>query len=111
MDDLPKHPGAILRETILPRFGLNNAELARHLGVSKPTFNALVDTKAREDRSGKPPTLSTDLAMRLEAATGYSAEKLLVAQVRYDLALANDQRRQYAETISRLGIGLKKVKR
>ncbi len=52
----PIHPGAVLREDILPGLGLTQAQLADRLGVSRQTVNE-VSTEKR--------SMSIDLACRL----------------------------------------------
>ncbi|HEX5733376.1 MAG TPA: HigA family addiction module antitoxin [Blastocatellia bacterium] len=52
----PTHPGAILREDILPDAGLSQTELADMLGVSRRTVNEIVNEH-------RPVT--TDMALRL----------------------------------------------
>ncbi len=34
----PPHPGATLREDVLPALGLSVTEAARHLGVTRPAL-------------------------------------------------------------------------
>ena len=52
----PTHPGEILREDVLPAAGLNQAQLAKYLGVSRRTISEIVLEK-------RPVT--TDMAHRL----------------------------------------------
>ena len=52
----PTHPGAILREDILPELELDQTKLAARLGVSRRAVNEIV----QERRS-----VSTDMAHRL----------------------------------------------
>ncbi|HET9530317.1 MAG TPA: HigA family addiction module antitoxin [Blastocatellia bacterium] len=52
----PTHPGAILREDILPEVKLSQTELANRLGVSRRTVNEIVNER-------RPVT--TDMALRL----------------------------------------------
>jgi addiction module HigA family antidote len=52
----PTHPGAILREDILPVVGLSQTGLANILGVSRRTINEIVNER-------RPVT--TDMALRL----------------------------------------------
>ncbi len=52
----PTHPGAILREDVLPALGITQGELAKRLGVSRLTVSELL----REKRAVSP-----DMALRL----------------------------------------------
>ena len=53
----PTHPGAILREDVLPALGITQAKLAELLGVSRLTVSQILN----EHRA-----LTADMAMRLE---------------------------------------------
>ena len=52
----PTHPGALLRDEILPRLEMNQGELADRLGVTRQTVNEIV----KEKRS-----VTMDMAYRL----------------------------------------------
>ena len=52
----PTHPGAVLREDILPHVGISQGRLAERLGVTRQTVNALVTEKR---------SISMDMAYRL----------------------------------------------
>jgi antitoxin HigA-1 len=39
----PTHPGAVLREDVLPEPGMTQAEFARRLGASRLTVNELLN--------------------------------------------------------------------
>ena len=52
----PTHPGAILREDILPELGISQTELAQRLGVSRRTISQIL----HEHRPVTP-----DMAIRL----------------------------------------------
>ncbi|HBO9749928.1 HigA family addiction module antitoxin [Pseudomonas aeruginosa] len=84
----PAHPGALLREDVLPalksehRIGIN--ELARRLGYSRPHFSTVVHEKS---------PITADLALRLERAGIGSARHWLAMQSAYDLWQA-EQREQ-----------------
>ena len=41
----PTHPGAVLREDVLPELGITQATLANHLGVSRLTVSDLLHVK------------------------------------------------------------------
>jgi len=77
----PPHPGATIREDILPDLGLSDTEAAQQLGVSRVTLSRLIN-----EQSG----ISADMARRLEAwlggpEHGPSAESWLQMQLDYDL--------------------------
>ncbi len=64
----PTHPGAIIRENVLPALGMTQTEFAKRLTVSRLTVSELV----REKRC-----LSADLAIRLGKLTGTTPESWL----------------------------------
>ncbi len=72
----PTHPGAILREDVLPHLGLTVSTFARSLGISRQTLHAVLS-----ERSG----VSAEMALRLEATLGNGADLWLDMQSRYDL--------------------------
>jgi len=78
----PAHPGEVLRE-YLPE-DLAVTEAARRLGVTRQTLSALLNGRAG---------VSAEMALRLEAALGTSAEMWLEMQAGYDLWLARQQSR------------------
>ena len=72
----PTHPGALLREDILPATGLTQTELAAMLGVSRRTVSEIVN----ERRS-----VTTDVAHRLARTFDTSPEFWLRLQQSVDL--------------------------
>ena len=73
----PPHPGGILLDTVLrPDGGLTVTEFARCLGVSRVALSRVVNGRA---------AVSAELAIRLAAALGGSAESWLRMQAAYDL--------------------------
>ena len=72
----PTHPGAILREDVLPHLGLTVSTFARSLGISRQTLHAVLS-----ERSG----VSAEMAVRLGACLGNGANLWLDMQSRYDL--------------------------
>ena len=81
-DRRPTHPGALLREDVLPGLDITQGKLAELLGVSRLTVSQLL----HEHRA-----LSPDMAMRLEKLTGTSAESWLRMQEAVDLWEARQQ--------------------
>ncbi len=81
----PPHPGEILADTVLREDGgLTVSEFARRLGVSRVALSRVVNGRA---------AVSAELAIRLAAALGGSAESWLNMQVAYDLWHAAKRRR------------------
>jgi addiction module HigA family antidote len=78
----PTHPGAILREDILPALRMSQGEFAQRLGVSRVTVNTLL--QERRD-------LSVELAARIARLLGHTPESWLRMQEALDLwRLAQD---------------------
>ncbi len=88
----PKHPGAILREDVLPELGVTQGRFAELIGVSRLTVSQVL----HEHRA-----LSPDMAMRLEKLLGTSAESWLRMQEAVDLWEARQQPERFA-SIKRL---------
>jgi antitoxin HigA-1 len=81
----PPHPGEVLQDTVLGEdSGLSITEFAKRLGVSRLALSRLVNGRA---------SVSAELAIRLAAALGGSAESWLRMQVSYDLWVAEKKRR------------------
>ena len=72
----PTHPGAILREDILPSLGISQAALAEYLGVSRLTVSEILLEKR---------AVSAEMAMRISKAIGGSPESWLLMQSAVDL--------------------------
>ncbi len=75
----PVHPGEILGEDVLPRFGLNVTEAAVRLSVARPGFNNVLNGKR---------AVTPELALKIERVLGYPARILLNLQSIYDLETA-----------------------
>lgn len=87
----PPHPGEILADTVLREDGgLSVTEFAKRLGVSRVALSRVVNGRA---------AVSAELAIRLAAALGGSAESWLTMQLAYDLARAEKKRRPRIERI------------
>jgi len=84
----PTHPGAILREDVLPALGITQGKLSELLGVSQLTVSQLL----HEHRA-----LSPDMAMRLERLLGTSAGSWLRMQEAVDLWEARQQPERFAK--------------
>jgi addiction module HigA family antidote len=80
----PPHPGEILQDTVLAEGRISVSELAAKLGVSRVALSRVVNGKA---------AVSADMALRLAAALGTSAESWLQMQSAYDLWQASKKPR------------------
>lgn len=78
----PPHPGEVLLDTVLNEMTVT--EFAKRLGVSRVALSRVVNGRA---------AVSAELAIRLAAALGGSAESWLQMQVSYDLWHAQKKRR------------------
>ena len=72
----PTHPGAILREDVLPHLGMTQKHFAERLGVSRLTVSEVLNQK-------RP--ITADLAMRLGRLLGNGPEVWLRMQLTLDL--------------------------
>jgi addiction module HigA family antidote len=87
----PAHPGEVLADTVLRKDGgLTLSAFARHLGVSRMSLSRVVNCHT---------AVSAELAIRLAAALGGSAESWLTMQAAFDLARAKKRRRRHIERI------------
>ena len=76
----PAHPGEVLREYLPESLGVTEA--ARRLGVTRQALSALLNGRAG---------ISAEMALRLEAALGTSAEMWIEMQAGHDLWQARQQ--------------------
>ena len=72
----PPHPGEVVREFCIEPLGLSVTEAAKGLGVSRTALSELLN-----GRRG----ISPEMAIRLSAAFGGSAESWVTQQAHYDL--------------------------
>ena len=72
----PTHPGAILREDVLPSLAMTQAAFAKRLGVSRLTVSEVLHEKR---------AVSPDMAMRLGRLLGNGPEIWLRMQQTLDL--------------------------
>ena len=72
----PTHPGEMLNEEFLKPLGITQVELAKRIGLSFQTVNAIVNR-----RQG----VSADVALRFERLLGMDAQFWLNLQVGWDL--------------------------
>ena len=86
---IPTHPGAVLREDVLPALGISVAEAAGHLGVTRQQLYRVLGERA---------AVSPEMAVRLGKLCGNGPGLWLRMQVAHDLASAERKlgRRQIA---------------
>ncbi|WP_330178130.1 HigA family addiction module antitoxin [Candidatus Vondammii sp. HM_W22] len=78
----PPHPGGMIERTYIEPFKeVTAANIARELGVSKSTLSRLLAGKS---------DVSPEMAVRLSAVLGRSAESWLLMQDNYDLWKARE---------------------
>ena len=91
----PPHPGEVLRDGVFTGTGITVTDFARRIGVTRVTLSNLLNGK-----NG----VSADMAMRLAAALGGSAESWLHMQAQYDLAASEKALKKVLAKIERLDL-------
>ncbi len=86
----PPHPGAILREDVLPALRLSVVEVARKLGISRQTLHRILAERQ---------PITVDMALRLGRFCGNSAAPWLRLQQSHDLWHAEQRLRADLERI------------
>jgi addiction module HigA family antidote len=84
----PPHPGEVLRDTVLAEMSVT--EFARRLEVSRVALSRVINGRA---------AVSAEMAIRLAAALGGSAESWMRMQSTYDLWQASKKRRPKIEPL------------
>ena len=75
----PPHPGEVLRDGVFTDTGITVTDFAQRIGVTRVALSRVLNGKAG---------ISADMAVRLTAALGGSAESWLHMQADYELWLA-----------------------
>ncbi len=88
----PTHPGAILREDVLPALGLSVSEAARQLRVSRQMLHAVLAERS---------AVSPEMAVRLGRFCGNGPGLWLRMQTEYDLWHAERKLESEVEKIPR----------
>jgi antitoxin HigA-1 len=86
----PTHPGAILREDVLPALSLSVSEAARQLAVTRQTLHRILAEKV---------SITPEMAVRLGRFCGNGAGLWLRMQQAYDLWHAEQKLRAQLERI------------
>ncbi|MCK5523782.1 MAG: HigA family addiction module antidote protein [Thiomargarita sp.] len=83
----PTHPGALLREIVLPELEITPAELAEYLGLSCDAISEMIQERK---------SINPDVALRLGQFLGNGARLWLNMQQTYDLwQLEKSRRSEY----------------
>lgn len=72
----PTHPGAVLREDVLPALGISISEFSRMIGVSRQQVHKIL----AEERG-----ISPEMALRIGKFVGNGASLWATMQQQYDL--------------------------
>lgn len=72
----PPHPGEVLRDGVFTDTGITITEFAKRIGVTRVALSRVLNGKGG---------ISADMAVRLTAALGGSAESWLHMQANYEL--------------------------
>jgi antitoxin HigA-1 len=72
----PPHPGEVLRDGVFADSTISVTDFAQRLGVTRVTLSRMLNGKAG---------ISADMALRLAAALGGTAQSWLHMQANYDL--------------------------
>ena len=86
----PSHPGALLRDEVLPTLRMTVKEAAGKLGVSRQTLHAILSEKS---------AVTPEMAVRLGKFCGDGPEIWLRMQIAHDLWQAE---RDLAETVKKI---------
>lgn len=89
----PSHPGELIREDILSHYNLSVSDAAKLLKAARPNLSNVINGKV---------AVSAEMAMKIEAAFGVSAQLLLRMQSAYDFAIAQERREEIVEGIERV---------
>lgn len=86
----PPHPGEVLKDGVFTGTDITIADFANRIGVTRVTLSRILGGKT---------AVSPDMALRLSAALGGSAETWLHMQANYDLWQAQQKPRPMIEQL------------
>ncbi len=89
----PPHPGEVLRDGVFTDSRISVTDFATRLGITRVTLSRLLNGKAG---------VSADMALRLAAALGGTAQSWLHMQANYDLWHAEKSLRREVARIAPL---------
>jgi addiction module HigA family antidote len=91
----PPHPGEVLRDGVFTGTGITVTAFAKRIGVTRVTLSNVLNGK-----NG----VSAEMALRLAAALGGSAESWLHLQAQFDLAASEKALKKIVATIKPLKV-------
>jgi len=91
----PPHPGAVLKDGVFTNTGITVTHFAKRIGVTRVALSRVLNCHAG---------ISADMAVRLAAALGGSAESWLHMQGNYDLWQAEKSLKEEVAKIEPLKI-------
>lgn len=86
----PEHPGALLREIVLPATGITVKDAARMMGISRQTLHRILAEKG---------PITPEMALRIGKFAGNGPELWLRMQQAHDLWRAQQELREEIEGI------------
>jgi addiction module HigA family antidote len=89
----PSHPGAMLRDIVLPSLGKTRAEIARHLRISRQTLHDILAEKQ---------PITPQMALRIGKLCGNGPDLWINMQRAYDLDAAEKEMQAELEQIPTL---------
>ena len=93
MNRQPSHPGALLREIVLPETGLSVTELARICGLARNTISKIVNERG---------DVTEDIAIRFSRALGSTPAFWLGMQSKFSLWKLEKQKQTEYKKIKRV---------
>ena len=95
MSRQPSHPGALIRNIILPETGLTISELAQRCGVARNTMSKIVNGRG---------DVSEDIAIRLSRVLGSTPRFWLAIQSKLNLWKLEQKNKHVYEHIDRVHV-------
>ena len=95
MSRKPSHPGALIRNIILPETGLTISELAQRCGVARNTMSKIVNERG---------DVSEDIAIRLSRVLGSTPRFWLAMQSKLKLWKLEQKNKHVYEQIDRVHV-------
>lgn len=89
----PSHPGALIREVILPETGLTVSELAQRCQVARNTMSKIVNERG---------DVTEDLAIRLSRVLGSTPQFWLAMQAKRNLWMLERKQKRLYQTMERV---------